>query len=525
MEPLFFAIYSMAAMSLNDRECQEYLNEPQKTVLARYIECTKVSLSRAKFMSTTSLLVLQALVLHILSVRDFYEPRAIWSLTGVALRIAQSMGLERDGVSLGLPPFETEMRRRIWWLLKTHDYQTAELCGLSKFRNIDSGTESTKWPSNVNDDQLHPGMTETPRASETLTDAAFVGLRYELASFATRRVNKYRQNGEMCSGWERHLASGEDREESDAALKELEGHFETRYLRYCDPSQPLHLMTMLLARAAINTIRFLTHHPRRWASISQTPSVERQWVWDVCLQLLEQHNMLQSNPQLKRFAWHAAFVMQWHAFIHVLDTLRVEPHIQDADRAWKLIGDTYKKNHAMTRDKRKPIHIAVASLCLKAYDARKAMMISPNANSCPSQPPEFILNLRKQYDIAKMETLMRPARREQWESFALLGAELTIAIPDPSAIYSGEATELANNPQNGDLSEADTVQCDGRAAGSDSFWLLDELHDCHRSSGNPTASRNGDFILPQNGETENNTYATISWEQWDTWLLESNDIV
>lgn len=95
-------------------------------------------------MGIISLVVLQALVLHLLSVRDIYKPHTLWSLTSVAVRIAQSMGLERDGVSLGLPPFETEMQRRIWWLLKTHDFRTAELCGLAKFRDLDTGAESTK---------------------------------------------------------------------------------------------------------------------------------------------------------------------------------------------------------------------------------------------------------------------------------------------------------------------------------------------------------------------------------------------
>jgi hypothetical protein len=165
LEALMFAIYSTAVMSLNDMECKEYLAEACNTLLSRYIASTKLALSRADFMSTTSLLVLQALVLHILSVRDSYEPRAIWSLTGVALRIAQSMGLERDELSLGLSHFEAEMRQRIWWLLKTHDYRAAELCGLFKFRHLDTGPESTKWPSNVNDDQLHPGMTATPAES------------------------------------------------------------------------------------------------------------------------------------------------------------------------------------------------------------------------------------------------------------------------------------------------------------------------------------------------------------------------
>jgi hypothetical protein len=72
----------------------------------------------------------------------------------------------------------------------------------------------------------------------------------------------------------------------------------------------LHLITMLMARAAMNPVRFLTHHPRRWASIKQTPLSERQWVWEVSIKLLEQHSMLQSNSLLKEFAWYAASVMQ-----------------------------------------------------------------------------------------------------------------------------------------------------------------------------------------------------------------------
>ncbi len=133
-EALMFAIYSAAVMSLKDDECKQRLGEPRMTLLSRYISATKAGLSRANFMGTISLVVLQALVIHLLSVRDIYDPRALWSLTGVAVRIAQGMGLERDGVSLGLPPFETEIRRRIWWLLKTHDFRTAELCGLAECR-------------------------------------------------------------------------------------------------------------------------------------------------------------------------------------------------------------------------------------------------------------------------------------------------------------------------------------------------------------------------------------------------------
>jgi hypothetical protein len=146
--------------------------------------------------------------------------------------------------------------------------------------------------------------------SGTLTDIAFVALRYELANFAAARVAKFRQQGKHSSQWDRHLASGGDKVEADEAFKEVEELLEIKYLHYCDPSQPLHLITMVMARPSMNTVRFLTHHPRKWASIKETQLSERQWVWEVSIKLLEQHNMLQSNALLKQFAWHAAFVMQ-----------------------------------------------------------------------------------------------------------------------------------------------------------------------------------------------------------------------
>lgn len=270
-----FAIYSAAVMTLKDDECNQRFAEPRKSLLSRYISATEAALARAKFMGTTSLVVLQALVLHLFSVRDIYKPRAVWSLTGVAVRIAQVMGLERDGVILGLPPFETEMRRRIWWQLKLHDFRTAELCGLAKFRDIAIGGESTKWPTNVNDDQLYPGMSCLVAESNNLTDVVFVVFRCELANFAAGRVAMFRRQGQDASQWNLD-SSDKDNVDRDQAVRELEETIETKYVRYCDPSQPLHLFTMLVARYGMNAVRILTHHPRRWTR--QTPLSERQLV-------------------------------------------------------------------------------------------------------------------------------------------------------------------------------------------------------------------------------------------------------
>lgn len=297
-----FAIYSAAVMSLGDDECRIRLGSPRKILLKRYTSATKTALSRAKFMSSTNIVVLQALTLHLLSVRDMYEPRAIWSLTGVAVRIAQSMGIERDGVYLGLKPFETEIRRRIWWQIKGHDFRTGELCGIAKFQDLNTSDQSPKWPTNVNDDQLYPNMVSPAIPSNVMTDSVLLSLKGELLHFAADRITNFRRQGKAPGDWELHMR-GNDSTEIDRLLKEIEETLETKYIRYCDPSRPLHLMTMLMCRSSLNIIRLLSHHPRRWSNFEQAPIAEQHWVWDVCINLLEQHTMLLTNPQLKAFSW------------------------------------------------------------------------------------------------------------------------------------------------------------------------------------------------------------------------------
>ncbi|RFU29030.1 hypothetical protein B7463_g7326, partial [Scytalidium lignicola] len=323
------------------------------------------------------------------AVRDIYEPRAVWSLTGVAVRIAQGMGLERDGIYLGLPPFETEMRRRIWWQLKMHDFRTAELCGIGKFQDLHTGAESTKWPANINDDQFYPDMASAATESNRLTDAT-------------------------SSPWDpQPHTPGSDTAEIDESFREIEKLLGDKYLRYCDPSRPLHLMAMLMARCCINVVRFMSHHPRRWASREQTPLSERQLVWEICVSLLEQHNMLQSNPQLKQFAWHAPYFQQWHAIIHILDTLRADPLIADADKAWRYIGSTYENNSDMAFDMRRPIHVAVGNLCLKAYSNREAAL--QNSNTRPLPIPHFIKQLRQQHEADRTKRQEQCAKSGQFE--------------------------------------------------------------------------------------------------------------
>ena len=397
-EALMFAIYAAAVMSLTDDECKRRLGELRDSLLSYYTSATKWALPRAKFMGTTSIVVLQALTLHLFSIRNQCDPRTVWTLTGVAIRIAEGMGLNRDAASLGVSPFEAEIRARIWWQLKMHDFRATELIGLAKFRIFNSDDNLCELPANINDNELYPGMPSPAISSAKPTDMTFCILKTELANFARRGAARFRQQVKGSDQLD-DVAARSDQTTKEELIKEIEEILEEKYLRYCDPSQPLQLLTMLVARFSLNVVRFLTHHPRRWVSQEQTPKSEQEYIWTVSITLLEQHDMIQSDRRLQGFAWHSAYFVQWHIFIHVLDTLRARPLMSDVHKAWQLIEATYRNNPDMISSTKKPIHVAVGNLCLKAFNAYEAALMQQGMTI--SHEPDYITRLRRQREAAK----------------------------------------------------------------------------------------------------------------------------
>src|SRR5271170_1556480 len=114
-EALLFAIYFGAVVSLEETQCQSLLGEPKQMLANRYRFATEQALARAGFLNSSSLMVLQAFVFFLICVRHQDDTRLVWALSGLAIHLAQALGIHRDGSNFGLDPFETEMRRRLWW--------------------------------------------------------------------------------------------------------------------------------------------------------------------------------------------------------------------------------------------------------------------------------------------------------------------------------------------------------------------------------------------------------------------------
>lgn len=539
LEALMFAIYSAAVMSLDDVECRRRFGISHRPLLSHYIAATQTTLARARFMGTTSLVVLQALVIHLLSIRGHHEPRAVWCLTGTAIRVAQGLGMERDGAALGLSPFESEIRRRIWWLLKTHDYRMAELAGFTKFRDLPLALEGTSFPTNVNDDELFPDMRSAPVAHENMTDMSFLTLKYDMMRYAANRMSKYLESGGPGNLLVRDydIATSGEKSETDASIDAIESDVEMKYLRYCDPSQPLQLMISLMARSGINTIRFLSHHPRQWTKFQDVAVSEREWVWKLCVKLLEQHNTMHTNPALTPFKWQAAFVFPWQPLIHMLDVLRAEPLRSDADKTWQLVAATLLHNPAMVSDTSKAIHVAIGGLCLKAYAARESAM--RRATGSFSEPlPDFIQRLRMHHEMAKAKRQARSAASQPQSTSDTAGRSSTAdgAAGESTMASSAYGTNghtqptLSRPPALGRPSalggpqEHSHVQA-GALLQDDPFEFLDNFGSSHGGRLDDVMDWALDDMLASDQNVDLNAPYAITWDQWDTWLAESNTLL
>ncbi|KAK7747679.1 hypothetical protein SLS62_008924 [Diatrype stigma] len=87
----------------------------------------ETALSRANFLQTTKTETMQGFIMYMLALCRAEVTRAHAVLVGAAVRLAECMGLNRDGEAHGLTPLETHVRRLMWHQLCFLDIRTCEV--------------------------------------------------------------------------------------------------------------------------------------------------------------------------------------------------------------------------------------------------------------------------------------------------------------------------------------------------------------------------------------------------------------
>lgn len=334
-EALVFSMYLSAIVSMSPDQCVAQFGLDRTLAVKRYRFATEQAIARAGFLNTQSLVLLQAAVLFLVCVRREDDSKFVWSMTSIVLRLAQSLGLHRDGTNFALKPFETEMRRRLWWHISLMDVRSSEDHGTNPL--IHESMYDTRLPLNINDEDITPEMEETPAEREGCTDATFCLIRCEITS-ALRRANY------VCPGaqWR---APGETPSlaRCERMIQIISDRCEQRYIRHCDMKVPIQWCSATVARLILAKLWLVVHHPMTRKDRGNVSQETRKSLFLTAIEVLEFGLLLEVDPKTAKWGWLFRTNMQWHGVAFVLSEICVRPICPVTDRAWNAVSSLYSQ--------------------------------------------------------------------------------------------------------------------------------------------------------------------------------------
>ncbi|TVY76135.1 Aurofusarin cluster transcription factor aurR2 [Lachnellula suecica] len=390
-EALMFAIYYSAVISIDSGSCQSILGESRDIALAKYSTATQQALLNAKLLRTSNLMVLQALVLYLLSIRPSTDHDTLWILSGIATKIGQRIGLHQDSTSSSLSVLENELRGRIWWQIVAMEGHSSFFSGSATPMSVLA--HNPRRLLNVNDSDLSPSMLEPPREQSAVTEMLFCSINYRLGRFMYQHI------------FEGGLPAGPDQGDRLAlklkAADDFENMLDQTYLRYCDPSVPLHYLAIRVVRASLSKMRLRLYAPTRSLNGSPQPQANSDAAFAISLKMLEidmEGHSSAGQAKLKGFMWHIRVFFQLEAFIYALSELRIRTFGPQVDWAWQLIEAMYQNHGNILRETKNRLWFAAGNLCLKAWEQRVKSLQSQEGTLGFTVPP-FVKELCAQRGI------------------------------------------------------------------------------------------------------------------------------
>ncbi|EXF76921.1 C6 zinc finger protein [Colletotrichum fioriniae PJ7] len=392
IDALLFAVYSMSIVSMTDGECLAMLGFTCKAAFRRFSSGVRASLLQAQFLKSHDLTTLQALVLHIMSIQGRCNIHGAWILNGICVRIAQKMGLHRDGELLGLSPFETEMRRRIWWQIFMLDSKFSMISGLSQ--SLLPRPSDCKLPKSLNDADLHAGATERYQDREGPTDMVIPLLVYQVGFCIQQQQDieslmLYNELSTLSSGRRSKVQSAQ----ISAFIKHLEGRLNNVIDKNSDPTAgPVHELASLLKSLILQKVQETSRPPQEqpeWGSEIITPK-DNLFKWSVMT--TEQNiNAYRSNRH-PEFHWFLKLLFQYDVLIFMIGQLSQRMTGAIVERAWQLVPSIYEF-HPEFLDPSQEYNLVLARFTIKAWKIRDDYLSSQQG--LRPEEPDYMKRIRQ----------------------------------------------------------------------------------------------------------------------------------
>jgi hypothetical protein len=358
-------------------------------------------------------------------------------MLGVAVRIARRMGVHSEITLAECSILEAEMRRRLWWSLVTFDHRINEVS--SSRSSVLDPTWDCRVPLNVNDSDLRPEMKEPPVVQGSSTEAVFAVSRSGFWDYMRHTMFHLDFTNPALKPLAKRFSNESSSEDSDMA--QLEQIMGSQYLKFCDPENPIHFMTLWSLRGQMAKCRLLEHLSLH--SDSTQTDLQHDAATFHALLLIECDTKVMTSPLTKRFRWFNRFYFPFPAYLQIAQDIKLRPGNKQTQQAWKSLSDNHEAWFENQSDGHNPVYQVFAKVVLQAWEACEATF--KQSGKIPT-PPKIILSIR-----ANQAAISRQAQKgdvEYTNTNVTTGIDDLVMSTPMSVGYNSQSLSFGTGLQN-----------------------------------------------------------------------------
>ncbi|KAK8079223.1 fungal-specific transcription factor domain-containing protein [Apiospora phragmitis] len=361
-EALLFAMYYAAITSMEDDDVKANFGASKSDLNHRFRVGFEKAVAKADFLNAPNLTLVQAFIAFLCLARRHDSPRYVWMMVGIVIRMAQSIGLHRDGSHFpSLDPFEIEVRRRAWWALYMLNARSSEDQGTELAMGNDSF--DTKIPLNINDTDIEPGMKEPPKARVGISDTTYALVSIEYCTTTRKLASLEMKNGIP------------DLDHLSRLLEDIYEKLDRECFQHVlQVGEVRRELGIAVTRIVIAKLKLLIFVPLLLSSPAGHFSDDiRTSLFMAAIEVAEYNHSMNENKAFIPYRWLFQTYTHWHSVVYLLLEISRRPWSPLVERAWVALHSKWLiPVNAFKMDKNKEISMPLKKLLAKARAHRTA---------------------------------------------------------------------------------------------------------------------------------------------------------